>query len=754
MTKTARGFLLGVLLFASVQASDWQDRGYLYLSPRPDAEFVASQATVEVRFEGLSPRELANLDTFIRVEGAVSGTHAGQTRIATDDRTILFVPAAGFQTESVTVTLDPETLPGATSIVAPYTYRFFVCRPSDRPASPVALPPKAQGTSVAPAQPSGVGTPAVAETSGGGPRILANGVSVPGDFPRPAITVNKSPSPGYLFLVNRGEGASVYTMMLDNRGDPVWYRRGNGGEFKVQRNGLLTSEGFTGVDKNFRWVADYHAVQGYDTDDHDLQVLEDGRYLVIGLRSQTVDMSRYLVGGAVNATVYETALQAFTAAGEMILQFRAWDHYAVSDIDPAVEDPTASTVRFPHLNSVDVDDDGHFLLSCRHLSEVTKIDRDTGEVLWRLGGRHSDFTFAADRLNGFCNQHSIVALGRGRYLLFDNGNGHTPPVSRAVEYSLDLHTRIATLVWEFRDTPDKFAGYQGSVQRLATGNTLINWVMPDYPKAVEVDPNGVKQFEMNLVPGTAPQWSFRYPWEGKVDVPYLILEPQSQSLALVFNKFGDPNVAAYKIYGGKSPHPTDVLEVTSDPLASLTRLDSGQQYYFRVTAVDKDGIESGFSNEESLVVRINASSEDQVINGVFSQGTERWHLEVAAAASAEWGIEDGSAHIAISQGGTRVSDVGLSQDGLQMIKDQTYIFGFRAWADKPRVIEVRLEQAQTPHTDYGKIGYVYLTAAAQSFRYTIKMTQATDYEVRILFNVGGSAIGVHLDDVSLRWNPR
>jgi hypothetical protein len=753
MKRAAEGFLLVLWLLTSANASEWQDRGYLYLSPRPEAEFVAPQATVLVRLEGISPKELANLDTFVRVEGTVSGIHSGQTRIATDNRTVIFEPNSAFQTETVTITLAPETPAGVSRRPSPYTYRFFVGRPSDRPASPVALPPVRQ-TSTAAATTSRAVAPIAAETSAGGPRILANGVSVPSDFPHPVIMVNKSPSPGYLFVVNCGDGASVYTMMLDNRGDPVWYRRGNGGVFKVQRNGVLTSEGFTGVDKNFRWVADYHAVQGYDTDDHDLQVLEDGHYLVIGLRDQAVDMSRYVVGGAVNATIHETCLQEFTPAGEMIFLFRAWDHYAISDLDAAVEDPTAATVRFPHFNSVDVDDDGHLLLSSRHLSEITKIDRATGEVLWRLGGKHSDFAFVGDPLSGFCNQHSIVALGHAHYLLFDNGNGHTPPVTRAVEYSLDIEKKTAAPVWEFRDTPDKYTGYQGSVQRLANGNTLINWALPEYPKVAEVDPNGAKQFEMNLLPVSGTQCSFRYAWDGAVDVPYLILEPQTDGLSLIFNKFGDPNVEAYKIYGGKSPHPTEVLEVTSAPLARLTRLDSGQQYYFRVTAVGRDGVESGFSNEESLVVRINPTSEDQVINGVFSQGTENWHLEVAAAASAEWGIEDGSAHVTISQGGTRISDVGLSQDGLQMIKDQTYIFGFRAWADKPRVIEVRLEQAQPPHTDYAKIGYVYLTAAAQSFRYTIKMSQATDYDVRILFNVGGSDIDVHLDDVSLRWNPR
>ena len=153
------------------------------------------------------------------------------------------------------------------------------------------------------------------------------------------------------------------------------------------------------------------------------------------------------------------------------------------------------------MNSIDVDDDGHILLSSRSSSECTKINRDTGEVIWRLGGTHSTLTFVNDPLNGPRNQHGFRALGHGHYILFDNGNLHSPPVSRAVEYVVDPVAQTATLVWQFRDTPDKYAYYMGNVQRLTNGNTHINWVLAGYPKACEVDPNGVKQLELNLAPG-------------------------------------------------------------------------------------------------------------------------------------------------------------------------------------------------------------------------------------------------------------
>ena len=78
-------------------------------------------------------------------------------------------------------------------------------------------------------------------------------------------------------------------------------------------------------------VASYWAVNGYGVDEHELQVLADGTYFLIGLASQTVDMSRYITGGNTAASVTEQVIQGFTPAGELIFQWRAWDHLDILD---------------------------------------------------------------------------------------------------------------------------------------------------------------------------------------------------------------------------------------------------------------------------------------------------------------------------------------------------------------------------------------------------------------------------------------
>jgi hypothetical protein len=132
-----------------------------------------------------------------------------------------------------------------------------------------------------------------------------------------------------------------------------------------------------------------------------------------------------------------------------------------------------------HANSIDVDHDGNLLLSVRHFDEVIKVDRETGEILWHMGGENSpynEFTFINDPLNGFSYQHTANRLENGNLLLFDNGNLHDPPVSRAVEYAIDEEAQTAELVWSYTTEDEWYAASRGSAQRLPDGSTLINWV--------------------------------------------------------------------------------------------------------------------------------------------------------------------------------------------------------------------------------------------------------------------------------------
>ena len=61
------------------------------------------------------------------------------------------------------------------------------------------------------------------------------------------------------------------------------------------------------------------------------QIQPDGTYYLIGLRSEAVDMTRFVSNGSPGASVTEQIIQGFSPAGELIFQWRAWDNFDIHD---------------------------------------------------------------------------------------------------------------------------------------------------------------------------------------------------------------------------------------------------------------------------------------------------------------------------------------------------------------------------------------------------------------------------------------
>ena len=108
--------------------NDYRSLGYMYLSPLPGSEYTSRQTRfVLVRFQNVSPTAITNLSSFIQVTGAVSGKHAGQTKIAQDGRTVIFTMTTDFTAnELVTVSLTPGVPVANGGPISPYQYQFVV----------------------------------------------------------------------------------------------------------------------------------------------------------------------------------------------------------------------------------------------------------------------------------------------------------------------------------------------------------------------------------------------------------------------------------------------------------------------------------------------------------------------------------------------------------------------------------------------------------------------------------------------------
>ncbi|MCB0712736.1 MAG: aryl-sulfate sulfotransferase [Ignavibacteriae bacterium] len=241
-------------------------------------------------------------------------------------------------------------------------------------------------------------------------------------------------------------------------------------------------------------VQRHESVTTSETGVHELRLYPDGSSLLYGILHPVVDMTAF--NGLDAVEIQHCIVEYRRPDGSLFTWSTAdgmdyadsYNHYQGSPADPY------------HLNAIDRDSDGNLLLSLRNASQVVKVNSQTGEIVWRLGGKRSDFTFVDDPLNGFARQHGIRRLTNGNVILFDNGNEHTPPASRAVEYALDESAMTARLVWEFRDTTFAFA--MGFADRLPNGNTLICYGTSQIIR--EVTPEGEVLFEMRVRSGELP----------------------------------------------------------------------------------------------------------------------------------------------------------------------------------------------------------------------------------------------------------
>jgi len=304
-----------------------------------------------------------------------------------------------------------------------------------------------------------------------------------------------SQTSGYYFIhAFKNSGATpsgFHSMILDKSGNLVYYKKFNFTEsdFKLLTDGRMSYAYSPGIpaqakfhimDSTFN-VVDSVQCQGILTDNHDLQLLPNGHYLMMGYEFRIMDLSSYHwfngngTPGSTTASVKCGIIQELDQNKNLVFSWYAADHYQFGDVQEKwLSGP--NNVDWTHFNSLAMDSDGNILVSLRHFSEVTKINRTNGSIIWRMGGKQNQFTFINDPYNGFDGQHDARRIANGNVTLYDDGYNTIPfHPARGVEYSLNESTLTAQLVWSKIYSSNSFAVFLGNVQRLDNGNTVIGW---------------------------------------------------------------------------------------------------------------------------------------------------------------------------------------------------------------------------------------------------------------------------------------
>lgn len=556
-----------VITTASCNTNNGDPLAWRYLSPTPGSPLNSQGTTLALRNgDRLDPRSIS-ADQF-SVIGNKSGIHPGEARLALDGCTLLFIPDRPFaEGENVTVSVAGgiRTKSGRSLSPANFTFSTIPYSPGISAEIPV--------TSVAGLNGAGAITGTMSyRTYPELSNVMPITVSAPAS----------GTAPGYIFLTGMGL-SQIYDpaiMIIDDAGQPVYIQsfanntpRPLATDFKKQSVGgqdylvyhlgwqpniaWTNGKGYV-LDQSYAITNTWNIANGYEAfgaDLHDLQLLDNGNALLLSYVPVPYDLTRF--GGPADGSVVDMVIQEQDSARNVVFEWRGLQHVPLTNS----YFPLTATlpVDYMHTNAIEPDRDGNLLISNRNTSDVIKIDRNTGKVLWRMGGRNNEFNFSGD--SGFWLQHDVRRLPNGNITLFDNGNFHSPSASRQVEYQIDEVNKVVTRTWQFPLDASRFTNIMANAQRLPNGNTIGSWAVLN--KVTEVTPNGSVAIELKL-----GEWSyraFRDTWEATPRDPARLIaltgtDPTTATLYFAWN--GATDIKFYQIYAGPTITSTTLLTTT------------------------------------------------------------------------------------------------------------------------------------------------------------------------------------------------
>jgi Arylsulfotransferase (ASST) len=315
---------------------------------------------------------------------------------------------------------------------------------------------------------------------------------------------------GNLFLTpNSG------ALIADNTGEPIWI--GSAGDLRMVNLQVATYQGapvlgwwqgeitsghgqgeYVLLDQHYREVTRIQAGNGYQGDLHELLLTDRGTALI----------TAYGERPGTQRTVFDGIVQEIDIASGAV-RFE-WHSYPVITEDESVigepSDPTAVFDYF-HVNAIDVDGDGNLLVSARNTSAVYKIDRSTGELMWRMGGKASDFAVPSDAR--YQLQHDVRHHPDGTLTIFDDESGEP---ARAIVLGMSTVPRAIRLLRAYEEPYHQPVAAQGSAQLLPDGGLLVGW--GNEPAVTEFSEDGSIRFHARFDAGESSYRVRRHAWTG------------------------------------------------------------------------------------------------------------------------------------------------------------------------------------------------------------------------------------------------
>ncbi|TRM57804.1 ASST-domain-containing protein [Schizophyllum amplum] len=324
----------------------------------------------------------------------------------------------------------------------------------------------------------------------------------------------------------------------------------------------------------------YEVVANYTTvgllndtlsDLHDSHIYEGDLATMTAYLPQPYDLSPY--GGPSDGFIASAVVQEINiTTNEVLFNWDSIDHVDPADCYfdlPAGAGANYSTPwDYFHINAIDKDEAGNYLLSSRYCHTLFYVDGFSGDIIWRLGGKNSSFTMGEG--TDFSWQHDCRWRSNNTISLFDNAGREEEEdaaYSRGLLFNVD------------------FTAMTGNVQFLENGNVVIGWGQQPYFQ--EFDSDGNALWEMHFGVGDVEAYrAFRFEWVG--------LPSTSPSLAIVNGTAyawwnGATELASWELRGS-SGSGEDVSLVTTPRTDFETAIEfDGWDGYTSYTVVALDG---------------------------------------------------------------------------------------------------------------------------------------------------------------------
>ncbi len=410
-------------------------------------------------------------------------------------------------------------------------------------------------------------------------------------------------APGYVFLAPKKDVDQAGPLILDDRGQVVWFdplSTHGVTDFRVQTyrgKPVLTwwqgqsdkgiGDGhYVIMDDHYRQIATVQAGNGLHGDIHEFLITPANTALITVYREIPYDLRPW--GGAKHGKLDEGVVQELDiATGRVLFEWHSADH-----VDPAESyealPKDASPWDYFHVNSIDPDGPDRLLVSARHTHAVYEIRKRDGRIIWRLGGKQGDFTLG--RGTRFAWQHDARRQPDGTIMLFDNAASDPGKQrSKVLVLRLDGRRRIATLARSYVHSPPLLSTSQGNAQLLPNGHVFVGWGSKPY--ATEFNRSGAMLFDLRFGVGRVDSYrAFRFPWTGRPTTrPTVTLRSDGDQTTVYVSWNGATEVRRWRIVAGSDgEHLATVATVARHGFETRTTVVSGASA-FAVEALAADG---------------------------------------------------------------------------------------------------------------------------------------------------------------------